>query len=129
MRQVTAGLKVVAGFGILVAAGGAIAQAQPADDAALLATLMDQGEPIFNRICTVCHGAEGGGGEGPAFVGNGALASLSTIMDQVIRGGAYMPAFGGALSDAEIAAVATFIRNSFGNSFGVVTAEQVAGYR
>ncbi len=128
MRHVNAGLKVVAGLGLLVAAGVGIAQAQPADDAALLATLTTEGEAIFRQNCTGCHGAQGGGGEGPAFIANGRLASVSTIMDQVIRGGAYMPNFG-RLSDREIAAVATFIRNSFENSFGIVTPEQVVGYR
>jgi mono/diheme cytochrome c family protein len=128
MRHVKAGLNVVAGLGLSVAAGLGIAQAQPAGDAALLAALISEGQAVFSQNCTGCHGAQGGGGEGPAFIANGRLASISTIMDQVIRGGAYMPNFA-RLSDRDIAAVATFIRNSFENSFGIVTPEQVAGYR
>lgn len=127
MRQVIAGAKVTSGVLVALLAGTAIAHAQ-ADDAAM-AALMDTGEAVFNQRCNVCHGADGGGGEGPAFIGNARLESISTIMDQVIRGGAYMPPFGGILNDEQVAGVATYIRNSFTNSFGIVTAAQVATYR
>ncbi len=39
-----------------------------------------------------------------------------------------MPGFGG-LSDDEVAAVATFVRSSWGNEFGPVTAAEVAAER
>jgi len=105
------------------------APAAPAEeDPALLAALIDEGESVFRRNCTGCHGAEGGGGEGPAFVNSARLASVSTILTQIIQGGAYMPAFD-ALSDRQVAAVGTFIRNSFGNSFGILTEERVAAFR
>lgn len=126
MRQVIAGAKATSGVLVALLAGTAIAHAQ-ADDAAM-AGLMATGEAVFNQNCTGCHGTDGGGGEGPAFIGNARLESISTIMDQVIRGGAYMPPFG-RLSDEQIAGVATYIRNSFTNSFGIVTAAQVATYR
>lgn len=127
MRHVIAGAKATSGVLVALLAGTAIAHAQ-ADDAAM-ADLIDAGEAVFNRYCYVCHGTDGGGGEGPAFIGNARLESISTIMDQVIRGGAYMPPFGGVLNDQQVAGVATFIRNSFTNSFGIVTPEQVATYR
>jgi mono/diheme cytochrome c family protein len=40
-----------------------------------------------------------------------------------------MPAYAWKLNDAEIAAVATYIRNSWGNSAPVVTASDVAKLR
>jgi hypothetical protein len=40
-----------------------------------------------------------------------------------------MPAFGGSLSDAEIAAVASHIRSSFGNNSSAVTADVVKAER
>ena len=48
-----------------------------------------------------------------------------------IKGSTYsnaMPGFG-SLSDEDIANVATFIRNSFGNSADPITIEDVARYR
>jgi mono/diheme cytochrome c family protein len=39
-----------------------------------------------------------------------------------------MPAFD-TLTDRQIAAVATYIRNSFGNSYGIATEDEVAGFR
>ena len=84
------------------------------DDPVLLADLVDEGETVFRRNCTGCHGVDGGGRDGPRFTDSARLVSVSTILTQVIDGGAYMPDFGG-LSDRQVVAVATFIRNSFGN--------------
>jgi mono/diheme cytochrome c family protein len=123
MRHVIAGASKAAGALALLVVGSVAANAQDMD------ALLEDGEDIFGTFCAVCHGGEGGGSEGARLVGNQLINSISLIMDQVIRGGAYMPAFGPRLSDDDIAAVATFIRNSWGNEFGVVTAEQVAGYR
>ena len=61
----------------------------------------------------------------PALAGNSSLRSVGVIVFQVINGGDYMPPFGG-LSNQQIAAVATYIRNSFGNDFGIATEEDVA---
>ena len=98
------------------------------DDPALLADLIDEGATVFRRNCTSCHGSEGGGSDGPSFINSQRLSSTSTIMTQVIDGGAYMPPFNG-LSNREVAAVGTFIRNSFGNEFGILSEERVARYR
>lgn len=102
------------------------AAAEP--DPAQVAQLINEGETVYERRCATCHGNEGGGSQAPALAGNNLLASRSTVLSQIILGGAYMPAFGN-LSDHEIAAVATFIRNSFGNEFGPVTEEQVTAAR
>ena len=98
------------------------------DDPVLLADLVDESETVFRRNCTGYHGVDGGGSDGPRFTDSARLVSVSTILTQVIDGGAYMPDFGD-LSDRQVAAVATFIRNSFGNEYGLVTEERVAAYR
>jgi mono/diheme cytochrome c family protein len=120
-------LGAVFGVGLMALAGFTTANAQ--DDAALIATLVDEGEPLYARNCAVCHGADGGGGEGPTLVGNANLTYISSIATQVIYGGAYMPPFANRFTNREIAALATFVRNSWENAFGVVTEEQIAGYR
>jgi len=40
-----------------------------------------------------------------------------------------MTPFGGMLNDAEVAAIATYVRNSFGNQSSAVTAEKVKAIR
>ncbi len=40
-----------------------------------------------------------------------------------------MPSFGWKLSDAQITALTTYIRNAWGNSAGTVTASQVSDLR
>jgi mono/diheme cytochrome c family protein len=94
----------------------------------MLAALVQEGGPIFRSNCVPCHGQQAEGGAGPALAGNNFLASASAVANQIVNGGNYMPPFG-ALSDHQIAAVATFIRNSFGNSFGIVTEATVAQAR
>jgi mono/diheme cytochrome c family protein len=101
------------------------AAAAPADDPALLAALVREGGPVYRSNCVPCHGAEAQGGAGPALAGNAFLASAPAVATQIVHGGAYMPAFG-QLSDRQIAAVGSYIRNSFGNSYGVLTEAQVA---
>ena len=113
------------------AAGGDVeaAPAEPAEPTEEeVAALMDEGEDVFDRNCAACHGAEGGGGDGPALAGNARLASASSIVTQIVFGGAYMPAFG-HLTDAEVAGVGTYIRNSWGNEFGPLTEARVTAIR
>jgi len=98
------------------------------DDPALLADLISEGQTVFRRSCAGCHGAEGGGSDGPSFVNNQRLSSITTILTQIIDGGAYMPRING-LSNRQVAAVGTYIRNSFGNSFGILPEARAAQYR
>jgi mono/diheme cytochrome c family protein len=104
-----------------------------ASDEALFAELMQEGARVYGN-CRGCHGRDGEGqppaqDAAPALAGNFALLSVSSIAVQVIQGGAYMPPFGERLTDRQVAAVATYIRNSFGNSFGIVTEEEVPAVR
>ena len=102
----------------------AFAQAPAAD----VAALVREGAPLFRANCVACHGAEGQGGAGPALAGYARLSATGTVASQIVNGGAYMPPFG-SMSDAQIAAVATYIRNSWGNAFGPVTPAEVAAVR
>ncbi|MEX2536799.1 MAG: c-type cytochrome [Trueperaceae bacterium] len=87
--------------------------------------VMSQGETVYQQYCAGCHGQEGGGLEGPRLANNSNMGDEQLVLGQIIRGGDYMPAFGNLLSDDAIAAVATYIRNSWENDFGPVTEEQV----
>lgn len=88
-----------------------------------------QGGQVYSQQCAQCHGQQGGGGSGPALAGNQTLQDPQAAVSQIINGGGGMPAFGNQLSDEQIAAVATHEMNSWGNSFGQVSAQQVSQAR
>jgi mono/diheme cytochrome c family protein len=79
--------------------------------------------------CFVCHGELGYGGAGPGFRGDKMLASDQYVVSRILLGGGIMPSFAATLSDQEIAAVATYVRNSWGNDFGPVMPDHVAPLR
>jgi predicted lipoprotein with Yx(FWY)xxD motif/cytochrome c5 len=86
---------------------------------------MTAGEAVFNSHCAVCHGAMGQGGTGVKLAGNSVLGDSQLVISQILRGGRVMPPFASQLSDSDVAAVATYIRNSWGNSYGNVVEQQV----
>ncbi len=112
----------------LVALGNTGASAQAGSDAALMATLMDEGHDLFERNCSGCHGHNGEGIAGPELAGNQFVASNSAIINQILEGNTDhgMPPFRDHLTAREIAAIATYVRNSWGNAFGITTEETVA---
>ena len=94
------------------------------------------GSGIYTQ-CAACHGADGGGGVGPAFSGGAVLATFPTgqCLDHVtwvalgtanfteatygatnkpVGGGGVMPGYEGALTPEEIAAVSLYERVQFG---------------
>ena len=108
------------------------------------AAVMARGAKVYEAHCAQCHGAQGLGEKGlgekgafPALAGNRAvLMQDPTNVLQVVLQGGYAPATKGNprphgmppfrqwLSDDEIAAVATYLRNSWGNQApGVGTIE------
>lgn len=92
--------------------------------------LLEQGGALYIQSgCSGCHGGDGGGNQGPGFVGNDALADSAYVADILVGGNGGMPSFGARLSDEEIASVATYIRNSWGNDFGTVNPTDVAAQR
>ena len=95
--------------------------------------LIAEGKSVYRNRCTRCHGRNGQGqwyghDAAPRLDGNFARLSVRGIAVQVIQGGSYMPPFA-SLTDREIAAVATYIRNSFDNNHGIATEEEVSKYR
>ncbi len=93
------------------------------------------GELIYSTICMPCHQAGGAGVEGryPPLAGSEWVAKDAGIPVRIVlngltgpiqvKGSAYrndMPPQGAQLSDAEIAAVLTYVRSSFGNQAGPV---------
>jgi cbb3-type cytochrome c oxidase subunit III len=101
------------------------------------------GAQIFSSTCAACHQAKGEGTDtypplaGSEWVQGDESRVVRIILhgligDVEVQGQVYngaMPAWGPSLNDAEIAAVATYIRSSFGNKALPITAETVAKAR
>ena len=94
--------------------------AQPA--AGVDPALIEKGKAIYEANCAACHQANGQGMPPvmPALAGNANLKDAAMILNVVKNGRGAMPAVGAAFTEEELKAVATYIRNSFGNSFGPV---------
>jgi len=75
--------------------------------------------------CSACHGPEGQGHFGPPLANDPNLADADVVVAKILRGSANMPAFAGTLDAAEVAAVATHVRNSWGNAMGPVSTAEV----
>jgi len=79
------------------------------------------GEALYKGICQDCHMPDGRGAEGaghyPALAKNPKLAEPGYPMSVVAHGLKSMPAFGGAMSDQQIADVTNYIRSHFGNAY------------
>ena len=92
------------------------------------------GASIFANKCAGCHSANGSGGGGgmfPALAGNKTVAApdASAMLATIEHGRNLMPAWKGQLSAGDIAAVATFVRASWGNKAGPVTEADVAAVK
>jgi cbb3-type cytochrome c oxidase subunit III len=136
---------ILAGGAMLVPNGAARAQAGAPAAAAkpAQAAAPRTGAQIFSSTCAACHQAQGEGTDRyPPLAGsewvNGSESRLVRIIlhgligDVEVQGQVYngaMPAWGPSLSDAEIAAVATYIRSSFGNQSLPVSVATVAEAR
>ena len=118
---------------------GARPQVVPARQDALTA-----GGELYDRHCASCHGDRGQGVPGiyPALAGNRAVALASpNNLVQIIRHGGFapttagnprpfgMPPFEQVLGNEEVAALATYLRQSWGHQAGPVTALQVGRIR
>ncbi|HEX7022382.1 MAG TPA: c-type cytochrome [Trueperaceae bacterium] len=90
-----------------------------------------QGEKLFLTNCSVCHGRQGQGVVGPGLAGNRALARSSYVVTTILFGRPAhgMPSFADKLSNEEIAAVATYVRNAWSNDFGPVSPQEVSEKR
>jgi mono/diheme cytochrome c family protein len=103
---------------------------------------LDPGARVYLGNCVACHQQDGQGTPHvqPSLVGAPVVAGRAEDMiawvmfgqrPATLPAGQYsmvMPQFA-YLSDEQIAAVLTHVRNSFGNAYGAVTVEQVAAAR
>ena len=115
---------------------------QPKSGAAAAAA---QGKKVYETVCGICHGNDGMGKHAMApplagsewVIANGfhrlaqiPLTGLSGNLQ--VEGKDWnlnMAPMGAALSDADLAAVLTYIRGSWGNKAGAVTADDVKAIR
>jgi mono/diheme cytochrome c family protein len=103
-----------------------------------------RGKAVYENVCALCHNTDGSGkpGQAPPFVGSEFVLGspermiripLSGLTGSVtVKGQAWnlsMPAMGAALSDEDLAATLSYIRNSWGNKASVITPEQVKTVR
>jgi mono/diheme cytochrome c family protein len=115
---------------------------QPKSGAAAAAA---QGKRVYEAVCGICHGPDGNGkpGQAPPLAGSEwvttkginrlvhiPLAGVSgTLMVEGKEWNLNMAAMGAALSDSDLAAVLTYMRTSWGNKAGEVTADDVKKVR
>ena len=110
-----------------LACATAAAQAQQDQKTATTdSAAFERGRGIYESNCVACHLASGAGTPPsfPALAGNAKLRDLDLIVRMVRQGQGGMPAFAKLAAD-EIAALTTYIRNTWSNKFGVVAAAQV----
>jgi mono/diheme cytochrome c family protein len=100
----------------------------------------NNGAAIYTRNCAMCHGASGDGVASAfpplmksAYVADQKKAAHAVLYGLqgaiVVAGKPYngvMPAWNGTLSNAEIAAVLTHVRTSWGNGYGPISEAVVA---
>ena len=97
---------------------------------AVAAAADNQGQHVFMESdCFVCHGQFGAGGVGRQLRGDRFLAITDYVIAQILIGRGILPPFADRLNNDQIAAVATYIRSSWGNSFGAVTPNSVKQVR
>jgi len=90
------------------------------------------GAETYARACAACHQGEGQGIPGvyPALAGNGYVQGDAVdVVQTVANGRAGMPAFGDDLGNEGLAAVLSYIRNSWGNQAPVITPSFVEDVR
>jgi len=119
-----------------------LAAAQPKSGAAAAAA---RGKKVYETMCGICHGNDGLGkpGQAPPLAGSEwvltkgfdrltriPLAGLSGPMQVAGKDwNLAMAPMGAAMSDADLAAVLTYIRTSWGNQAGEVNADDVKAIR
>jgi mono/diheme cytochrome c family protein len=105
---------------------------------------MRQGQAIYVDQCAACHAVDGTGSPGlfPSLKGSSGVQSErpTTALHAILAGAqsastAYqpsapsMPAYAWKLSDGQIAAVATYVRNAWGNAAPPVSVGEVESLR
>jgi mono/diheme cytochrome c family protein len=108
------------------------------------ADVMASGKAIYAATCSACHAADGSGVKGmiPALAGNSIVRASNPVgvLHVILAGGkgnvtktapsrVAMPPFGWKLTDAEVAAVASYVRASWGNAASRVSVDAAANLR
>jgi mono/diheme cytochrome c family protein len=109
------------------------------------AAMMARGKQVFEQVCGICHGNDGLGKPGVApplsgseWVNAAGIQRLARIPLAGLTGSLQvegksmnlsMPAMGATLSDADLAAVLSYIRGSWGNKGGMVAPDDVQAVR
>jgi mono/diheme cytochrome c family protein len=79
------------------------------------------GEQVYQQVCQACHMADANGGIGagaiPALAKNPKLSEPGYPIGMIVLGRGAMPPLTDLLKPAQIAAVVTYIRTHFGNSY------------
>jgi mono/diheme cytochrome c family protein len=122
------GVALLTVLGVAPFAGSA-QEASPSPVSDQLAT----GQKIFANVCIACHQPGGAGIPGiyPALNGNPLVTAddPTYLITTVLNGRGGMPTFRGTYDDEEVAAIATYIRQSWDNNASPVTAAQVKKIR
>ena len=79
------------------------------------------GEQIYQQVCQACHMADAKGATGaaaiPALAKNPKLAEPGYPIGMIAQGRGALPPVTDLLKPAQIAAVVTYVRSHFGNSY------------
>lgn len=127
-------------IGVYIKSLPATPASTPRSTAAAAPAAMELGSKIYRQHCAQCHQpqGQGSGTAWPALAGNPTVTAPSPVnaIRMVLDGGYApataanprphgMPPFGQMLNDSDIAMLVSYIRNSWGNEAGGVTALEV----
>ncbi len=116
---------LVAGFLILILAACTTHTERPPNSGQLI----KQGQQIYVEFCAECHQTDGMGWSNlfPRLAGNPVvtLHDPEPIIDTVLYGQGSMMGFRNKLNNNQIAAVLSYIRNSWGNQAAAVSPRQI----
>ncbi len=147
MHRIVRHVAIAGALSLCVAASATAQKAAgkraPAKKAPATAAAPD-GSKIFATTCVVCHQVDGAGKEGlfPPLAGSEWVMGDEAKMLRIVLHGltgpvevagetfsGAMPGWGGVLKDAEIAAVATYVRGAWGNKGAPIAAAKVTAIR
>lgn len=91
------------------------------------------GKDVYNNLCQACHMADGkgarGAGDYPSLVDNPRLAAPQYPIHVIVSGLGGMPAFGGMLTDTQIADVTNYLMSELNSHSADATEKMVAEER
>jgi cytochrome c553 len=110
------------------APSGKSAEPGPGNATRGIEAVAEAGRELYLANCRQCHGTRGTAGvplaKNPRLAGD-----PGHLIWAILTGPGYMPEFAPVLTDEQIAAISTYIMNSWGNDYGLVTAQNVQGLR